>query len=129
MANLNQHILTPPSLGRGGGGRPSGWPDHLGCSRPAALAGQSPAQDKRSGRRRTPHHRRAGSMAHSIADMLRLGPFALVHGHEQLNDHGELRRDLAVCTAARTIRSLTSPMTLNRWESHAVLPCVGQVPP
>jgi len=66
-----------------------------------------------------PDHRRSGSVVHSIADMLRQRLFALALGHEDLNDHAELRRDLAVQTAVGTDRNLASPSTLCRWENAA----------
>lgn len=66
-----------------------------------------------------PDHRRSDRVVHSIADMLRQRLFALALGHEDLNDHGELRKDLAVQTAVGTDRDLASPSTLCRWENAA----------
>ena len=44
--------------------------------------------------------RRQASCEHSLSDLLRQRVYALALGHEDLNDHGELRHDLALQTAA-----------------------------
>ena len=44
--------------------------------------------------------RRQASCDHRLVDLLRQRVYALVLGHEDLNDHGELRHDLALQTAA-----------------------------
>ena len=45
--------------------------------------------------------------------------YALALGHEDLNDHRELRHDLALQTAANRVESLASPSTLCRLEQRA----------
>ena len=45
--------------------------------------------------------------------------YALALGHEDLNDHGELRHDLALQTATDRVAALASPSTLCRLEQRA----------
>ena len=45
--------------------------------------------------------------------------YALALGHEDLNDHGELRHDLALQTATSRVETLASPSTLCRLEQRA----------
>ena len=52
--------------------------------------------------------RRQASCEHSLSDLLRRRVYALAQGHEDLNDHGELRHDLALRTAANQLRQLLS---------------------
>ena len=63
--------------------------------------------------------RRRGSVQHSVGDLLRQRLYALALGHEDLNDHDDLRRDLAIQTAVGTDQDMASPATLCRWENRA----------
>ena len=52
---------------------------------------------------------------HRLQDLLRQRVYALALGHEDLNDHGELRHDPALQTATSRIEgALASPSTLCR---------------
>ncbi len=52
-------------------------------------------------------------------DFLRQRIYGLSLGYEDLNDHGELRHDPALQTAARRLDTLASPSTLCRLEQRA----------
>ena len=53
--------------------------------------------------------RRQASCDHRLVDLLRQRVYALALGHEDLNDHGELRHDPALQTAAGRLEALASP--------------------
>ena len=61
-------------------------------------------------------HRRQASCDHSLEELLKQRVYALALGYEDLNDHGELRHDLALQTATSRVESLASPATLCRLE-------------
>ena len=63
--------------------------------------------------------RQRGKVEHDFAAMLRQRVFALALGYEDVNDHAELRHDLALQTAAERDRALASPSTLSRFENAA----------
>ena len=69
--------------------------------------------------RRLADPRRQASCGHSVADLVKQRVYALALGHEDLNDHGELRHDLALQTAASRVETLASPSTLCRLEQRA----------
>ena len=56
--------------------------------------------------------RRKASCDHSQEDLLRQRIYGLSLGYEDLNDHGELRHDPALQTAARRLDTLANPSTL-----------------
>jgi len=56
---------------------------------------------------------------HSVTDMLKQRVFALCLGYEDLNDHGELRRDVLLQTAVGRDTPLASAPTLCRLENRA----------
>ena len=70
-------------------------------------------------------------ITHSVRDMLRQRVYGLALGWEDLNDHGALRRDVAMQTAVGVERDIASAPTLCRlekwadrataWRLHAVL--------
>ena len=60
--------------------------------------------------------RRRKSVVHSTLSILRQRVYALVLGHEDLNDHDALRRDTALQAAAGRDAALASPSTLCRFE-------------
>ncbi|MDE0271724.1 MAG: IS1380 family transposase [Gammaproteobacteria bacterium] len=60
--------------------------------------------------------RRRKSVVHSTISIVRQRLHALVLGHEDLNDHGALRRDAALQAAAGRDGELASPSTLCRFE-------------
>lgn len=64
-----------------------------------------------------PDPRRKASVTHSIRQMLAQRVFAVACGEEDLNDHDELRRDIAMQTAVGTDAQLASPSTLCRLEN------------
>ncbi len=74
----------------------------LGLSRAAARALTDP--------------RRQASCDHSTLALVRQRLCALALGYEDLNDHQQLRHDLALQTAASQVENLTSPSTLCRFE-------------
>ncbi|MDP6120749.1 MAG: transposase, partial [Rhodospirillales bacterium] len=53
--------------------------------------------------------RQRGKIEHGFAAMLRQRVFALALGYEDINDHADLRHDLAMQTAAERARALASP--------------------
>jgi len=63
--------------------------------------------------------RRRASCDHSLGDLLRQRIYGLALGYEDLNDHGELRHDLALQTATSRLESLASPATLCRLEQRS----------
>ena len=63
--------------------------------------------------------RRQASCEHSLPELLSQRIYALALGHEDLNDHGELRHDLALQTATNRVEALASPSTLCRLEQRA----------
>jgi hypothetical protein len=66
-----------------------------------------------------PDSRDPDRIEHSIERLLTQRVFGLCLGYEDLNDHDELRTDIAWQTAARTDRPLASSPTLCRWENQA----------
>jgi hypothetical protein len=58
-------------------------------------------------------------ITHSVADMLKQRVFGLCQGYEDLNDHGELRRDVLLQTAVERDTPLASAPTLCRLENRA----------
>jgi hypothetical protein len=56
---------------------------------------------------------------HTALDQLRQRVFGLALGYEDLNDHGDLRHDLALQTAVERVSSLASAPTLCRFEHWA----------
>jgi len=69
--------------------------------------------------RRLTDARQKGKVEHRFAAMLRQRVFALALGYEDVNDHADLRHDLALQTAAERDRALASPSTLSRFENAA----------
>ncbi len=63
--------------------------------------------------------RRQASCRHSKLTLLRQRLHALCPGHEDLNDHDELRHDAALQTAVGRDTALASASTLCRFESQA----------
>ena len=59
----------------------------------------------------------AGKIEHSVESLLRQRVYAIACGEEDLNDHHELRKDLAFQTAADRVNDLASPATLCRFEN------------
>lgn len=66
-----------------------------------------------------PDDRQPGKVLHRLADMLRQRVFGIALGYEDLNDHGALRHDLALQTAAGRDQPLASAPTLCRLENRA----------
>jgi hypothetical protein len=63
--------------------------------------------------------RRKASCDHSLLDLLQQRTYSLVLGYEDLNDHDELRHDLALQTATSRVETLASPATLCRLEQRS----------
>lgn len=63
--------------------------------------------------------RRQASVDHNDLSLLRQRLYALALGYEDLNDHDQLRQDLAIQTAVDRDRVLASSSTLCRWENRA----------
>ena len=63
--------------------------------------------------------RRQASCGHRLSELLSQRVYALALGHEDLNDHRELRHDLALQTATNRVETLASPSTLCRLEQRA----------
>jgi len=63
--------------------------------------------------------RRQASIAHDYQSLLRQRVYALALGYEDLNDHENLRLDLAIQTALGRSEELASSPTLCRWENRA----------
>lgn len=73
----------------------------------------------RDAARKMPDSRRKASVKHSIEKMLRQRVYAIACGEEDLNDHDELRKDIALQTAVGTDEDLASASTLCRFENQA----------
>lgn len=73
----------------------------------------------RSVARRLDDPRRDASCRHGLPEMLRQRVYALALGEEDLNDHSELRHDLALRAAVGRDSGLASPSTLCRMERRA----------
>ena len=69
--------------------------------------------------RRLSDRRQRGKVVHDFAALLRQRVYALALGWEDVNDHGALRHDPALQTAADRDRDLASPSTLSRFENAA----------
>lgn len=63
--------------------------------------------------------RRKASCDHSLEELLKQRVYAITLGHEDLNDHQELRHDLALQTATSRVDALASPATLCRLEQRS----------
>ena len=63
--------------------------------------------------------RRQASCNHSLQELLKQRIYALALGYEDLNDHIELRHDLALQTATSRVETLASPATLCRLEQRS----------
>jgi len=63
--------------------------------------------------------RRQASIEHATSSLLRQRLYALALGYEDLNDHHQLRRDLALQTAVDRDELLASSSTLCRFENRA----------
>ena len=63
--------------------------------------------------------RQAGKVDHLLLPLLRQRVFAVALGHEDVNDHGDLRDDLVLQTACGRNRRLASPSTVGRLERSA----------
>ena len=72
-----------------------------------------------SAARRLIDARQTGKVEHGFTAMLRQRVFGLALGYEDVNDHADLRHDLALQTAAERDRVLASPSTLSRFENAA----------
>ena len=66
-----------------------------------------------------PDPRRKASVDHDGLSLLRQRLYALALGYEDLNDHDQLRQDLAIQTAVERDGTLASSSTLCRWENRA----------
>ena len=60
--------------------------------------------------------RQAGKVKHELVDLIRQRVYGLACGYEDLNDHDNLRSDLAFQTALSRITPLASKATLGRME-------------
>ena len=69
--------------------------------------------------RRLEDRRQAGKVAHRLLPLLRQRVYAVALGHEDVNDHGALRDDLALQTAVGRDRRLASASTVGRLERAA----------
>ena len=63
--------------------------------------------------------RRQASCNYSLQELLKQRIYALALGYEDLNDHTELRQDLALQTATSRVETLASPATLCRLEQRS----------
>ena len=63
--------------------------------------------------------RRRASCDHSQEELLKQRVYGLALGYEDLNDHDELRHDLALQTATSRVETLASPATLCRLEQRS----------
>ncbi len=63
--------------------------------------------------------RRRASCKHDGLSLLRQRVYALAAGYEDLNDHQQLRNDLAIQTAVERTDVLASSSTLCRWENRS----------
>ena len=73
----------------------------------------------RAAARLVPDNRRKSSVKHTIEQMFRQRVYAIACGEEDLNDHDELRHDIALQTAVGCDQPLASPSTLCRFENRA----------
>ena len=64
-----------------------------------------------------PDARRQASVTHTMRQMIAQRVFGIACGEEDLNDHDELRRDIALQTAVGSDSQLASPSTLCRLEN------------
>jgi len=71
--------------------------------------------------------RRRASCDHDALSLLRQRVYGLALGYEDLNDHADLRRDLAIQTAVGRDQELASASTLCRWENRADRQAAGQM--
>lgn len=69
--------------------------------------------------RRLPDPRQRGSIEHTTLRMLRQRVYGIAAGYEDLNDHNDLRQDLALQTALDADSPLASASTLCRFENWA----------
>ena len=69
--------------------------------------------------RRLDDGRQAGKIDHKLLPLLRQRVYAVALGHEDVNDHGGLRDDLALQTALGSDRRLASPSTVGRLDRAA----------
>ena len=63
--------------------------------------------------------RRRASCRHTLLNLVRQRLYALALGYEDLNDHQQLREDLALQTAVERDTPLAGASTLCRWENQA----------
>jgi hypothetical protein len=63
--------------------------------------------------------RQAGKVAHKLLALLRQRVYAVALGHEDVNDHEDLRHDLVLQTAVGRDRRLASPSTVGRLDRAA----------
>jgi hypothetical protein len=73
----------------------------------------------RAAARLVPDARRKSSVKHTLEQMFRQRVYAIGYGEEDLNDHDELRHDIALQTAVGCDQPLASPSTLCRFENRA----------
>ncbi len=69
--------------------------------------------------RRLDDERQSGKVEHKLLALLRQRVYAVALGHEDVNDHGALREDLALQTAVGRDERLASPSTVGRLERAA----------
>jgi len=69
--------------------------------------------------RRLADQRQAGKVAHKLLPLLRQRVYAVALGHEDVNDHGALRDDLALQTAVGRDERLASASTVGRLDRAA----------
>ena len=69
--------------------------------------------------RRLGDPRQRGKLRHGVADLLRQRVFGIALGHEDPDDHADLRHDLGLQTATGRDRALASAPTLCRFENRA----------
>ncbi len=69
--------------------------------------------------RRLDDSRQAGKVTHKLLPLLRQRVYAVALGHEDVNDHGALRDDLALQTALGSDRRLASASTMGRLDRAA----------
>jgi hypothetical protein len=69
--------------------------------------------------RRLDDGRQAGKVEHKLLPLLRQRVYAVALGHEDVNDHGALRDDLALQTAVGRDERLASPSTVGRLDRAA----------
>lgn len=68
-----------------------------------------------------PEYREPARVKHSIASMIKQRVIGLALGYEDLNDHNDLRHDLALQTSTENSSVLASPSTICRLEQQANL--------